>query len=195
MHGLATATCSEHVFAARGPTARRPRATRPSVGLLLIFVLGVSGCAGVFGPGGGEAETFHLSDQASSGDPAFRASMRLVLDGLDADADAAPDLALVRYERSLQVDPTNAYAYLALARHRVDGEDPDSALPFVDKAKALLEVRGELSPGVEAHLDGLRGSALLASGRRAEAMPFLDRARALAPVTWSDGRLDPEELR
>jgi tetratricopeptide (TPR) repeat protein len=121
--------------------------------------------------------------------------MRLVLEGLDADASADPDAALVRYERSLQVDPTNPYAYLALARHRVDGEDPGSALPFLDKAQALLEAQGELSPGVEAHVEGLRGSALLASGRRGEAMPLLERARSLAPAAWSDGRLEPEELR
>jgi tetratricopeptide (TPR) repeat protein len=165
------------------------------VAAALLCALAALGCAGVFGPGGLGAETFHLSDVATQGDPAFRASMRLVLDGLDSDAAGDPDLALVRYERALQVDATNPYAYLALARHQVEGEDPPSALPFLDKAQALLRAQGELSPGVEAHLDGLRGSALLASRRRDAALPLLERARSLAPQAWSDGRLDPEELR
>jgi tetratricopeptide (TPR) repeat protein len=166
-----------------------------AAGIALLFAFAVLGCAGVLGPGGFGAETFHLSDVAAGGDPAFRASMRFVLDGLDADTAGDPDLALVRYERALQVDATNPYAYLALARHRVEGEDPASALPFLDKAHALLRAQGELSPGVEAHLDGLRGSALLASRRRPEALPLLERARSLAPTAWSDGRLDAEELR
>jgi tetratricopeptide (TPR) repeat protein len=163
--------------------------------LCLAIALAAAGCAGVLGPGGDAGESFHLSELASEGDPAFRASLRIVLDGLDADLAGDPDLALVQYERSLQVDPTNPYAYLALARHRVEGEDPASALPFLDKARALLRAQGALTPGVEAHLDGLRGAALLASRRRAEAVPLLERARELSPDAWSDGRLDADELR
>ena len=169
------------------------RSARSFVQLALVLALAAFGCAGVLGPGGGG--DFHLSELASEGDPAFRASMRIVLDGLDADVAGDPDLALVRYERSLQVDPMNPYAYLALARHRVEGEDPASALPFLDKSRALLRAQGELTPGVEAHLDGLRGAALLASRRRNEAVPLLERARSLAPGAWSDGRLDADELR
>jgi len=45
------------------------------------------------------------------------------------------------------------------------------------------------------HLDGLRGAALLASRRRTEALPLLERARSLAPEAWSDGQLDADELR
>jgi tetratricopeptide (TPR) repeat protein len=183
----------------RGGVRASPRAAeRRSAGafapLWVLLALLAAGCAGVLGPGAGESD-FHLSDLAAEGDPAFRASMRIVLDGLDADVAGDLDLALVRYERSLQVDPMNPYAYLALARHRVEGEDPASALPFLDKSRALLRAQGELSPGVEAHLDGLRGAALLASRRRVEALPLLDRARSLAPGPWSDGRLDADELR
>ena len=175
--------------------AAESRSARSLACLCLVLALAAFGCAGVLGPGAGMGDTFRLSDHASEGDPAFRASMRIVLDGLDADLAGDPDLALVRYERSLQVDPTNPYAYLALARHRVEGEDPESALPFLDKSKALLRAEGALSPGVEAHLDGLRGAALLASRRRTEALPLLERARALAPEAWSDGQLDADELR
>lgn len=188
-----TATSSEPERALPVRSTGR-RAARAAALLGLALALASVGCAGVLGPGGGDA-SFHLSDVAAGGDPAFRASLQLVLDGLDADATGDPDLALVRYERSLQVDPTNPYAYLALARHRVEGEDPDSALPFLDKAEALLRAQGELSPGVEAHLDGLRGSALLVDRRRAEAVALLERARRLSPEAWSDGRLDADELR
>ncbi len=178
-----------------GRRAAERRSARRFAPLRVLVVLVAAGCAGVLGPGPGGSGSFHLSDLAADGDPAFRASMRIVLDGLDADVAGDPDLALVRYERSLQVDPMNPYAYLALARHRVEGEDPASALPFLDKSRALLRAQGELSPGVEAHLDGLRGAALLASRRRVEALPLLDRARSLAPEPWSDGRLDADELR
>jgi hypothetical protein len=183
-------------MATRSEAAHRPArlAGRRAARVVLALALASLGCAGVLGPGAGE-ESFHVSDVAAGGDPAFRASLRLVLDGLDADATGDPDLALVRYERSLQVDPTNPYAYLALARHRVEGEDPGSALPFLDKAEALLRAQGELSPGVEAHLDGLRGSVLLADRRRSEAVELLERARQLSPEAWSDGRLDADELR
>ena len=191
---MATSSEPERVVGGSARAAREHRSARVFTLGVLVVALAALGCAGILGPGIG-AETFHLSDQATSGDPAYRASMRLVLDGLDADAAADPDRALVRYERSLQVDATNPYAYLALARHRVEGEDPLSALPFLDKTEALLRAQGELSRGVEAHLDGLRGSALLASRRRTEALPLLERARSLAPAAWSDGRLDPEELR
>jgi len=170
------------------PVFRRARS------LLALALLGLGGCAGVgLGPAG--TDPFRLSGLGSSGDPAHDASMQLVLDGLDADVAANPDLALVLYERSLQVDPTNAYAYLAIARHRVDGPDPESAFVFLDRAEILLESQGSLSPGAQAHLAGLRGAAHLASGRRAEGLSHLERARELAPRTWSDGRLDARELR
>lgn len=149
----------------------------------------IQGCAGL------RSESVRVSDQAGDGDAARRASMLLVVQGLDADANFEPDSARDLYQRALQVDPTNAYAYVAIARHRVEGRNPASALPFVDKAQALLEAEGALTPGAEAHLAGLRGSALLASGRRDEAMPLLHHARTLAPEAWSDGRLDAEELR
>jgi hypothetical protein len=187
-------SCEPQRGAGADPCAAERRSWRSLAPLCLVIALVAAGCAGVLGPGGG-GESFHLSDVASGGDPAFRASMRIVLDGLDADLAGDPDLALVRYERSLQVDPMNPYAYLALARHRVEGEDPASALPFLDKSRALLRAQGALTPGVEAHLDGLRGAALLASRRRSEAVPLLDRARSLAPGAWSDGRLDADELR
>lgn len=147
------------------------------------------------GCGSLRSDSVRLSERAGEGDPAHRASMLLVVQGLDADSNFEPDLARDLYQRALQVDPDNPYAYLAIARHRVDGRDPGSALPFIDKAQALLAARGALTPGAEAHLAGLRGSSLLAVGERDRALALLEQARRLEPLVWSDGRLDAQELR
>jgi tetratricopeptide (TPR) repeat protein len=121
--------------------------------------------------------------------------MRLVLGGLDEDQALRPAQALALYERALQVDPNNPFAYLALARHHVDGADPQRALAFLDKADALLAHSDRRSPGLEANLVGIRGSALYASGRVDSARPLLERARRLSPTVWDDARLDAWELR
>jgi tetratricopeptide (TPR) repeat protein len=136
-----------------------------------------------------------LSDVAGQGDAARRASTRLVLTGLEADQALRPAQALAFYERALQVDPNNPFAYLALARHHVDGADPERALAFLDKAEVLLAHSDWQSPGLEADLLGIRGSALRASGRIDSALPLLERARRLSPTVWDDAHLDASELR
>ncbi len=140
-------------------------------------------------------EPLRLGEVQLEGDAVRRASMALVLEGLDADERALPDVARDRFRRSLQVDPGNPYAYLAFARHQIDGVDPASAIAYVDKAEALMRLEGQVSPGARAHLAGLRGAALQSLGRHAEARALLADARRLAPGVWSDGRLDPRELR
>jgi len=150
-------------------------------------------CAGPAGPGSSEAAApFHLSQVAGDGDAARRASSRLVIEGLEADAAGRAAGALSRYEHAVQVDPTNPWAWLALARHELDVGRPDRTLSYLEKAEALLPGR---SLGVEAHLAGLRGSALRDLGRGSEAVGPLERARRLAPAAWADGRLDAAELR
>ena len=141
------------------------------------------------------APPFSLTEVAQEGDAARRASMRLVLRGLDEDQALRPAQALALYERALQVDPNNPFAYLALARHHADGEDPQRALAFLDKAEALLAHSEWRSPGLEADLVGIRGAALYASGRIPSALPLLERARHLSPTVWNDARLDASELR
>ena len=121
--------------------------------------------------------------------------MRLVLEGLDADAAGSEGEATSLYGRALQVDPSNPFAYLALARQRAEGEDPARALPYLEKARALLAAQKAETPSVEAHLCGLRALALDAAGRGEEAQEEMARAKALAPDAWSDGRLDAAELR
>lgn len=170
----------------------------PRLGTVLLLAASLWGgvsCAGLGGHWGVRREPFHLSALAEQGDPARRASVRLVLEGLDADAEGRPSAAIHLYERALQVDPTNPWAYLALARHRAEGLDPERALAMLDQAEGRLELEGPVDPRVEAHLLGLRGSVLWAVGRREEGADLLRRARRLAPRVWDDGRLDPWELR
>ena len=163
------------------------------VALGLLWAL-LGGCAfPIVGPSSGPP--FRLTDVADQGDAARRASMRLVLEGLGEDQALRPPRALALYERALQVDPNNPFAYLALARHHVDGANPRRALAFLEKADALLAHWERLPPGLEADLLGIRGAALYASGRTVDAIPLLEQARQLSPTVWDDARLDATELR
>lgn len=158
-----------------------------SLGVLLLL----QGCAsrGRYPTGG---EELRLS-QVAGEDATRRASLRLCLDGLDDDAAGRPEAARGQYERAIQIDPTNPYVYLALARHEVDGGDPLRALEYVDQAETLLATEGSLTPGADAHVAGLRGTALREMGRSGDAQ--LEHARRLSPAVWGDGRLDSTELR
>ena len=140
-------------------------------------------------------EPVRLSSVASAGDAARRASTRLALEGLDADEAAQPALAADRYARALQVDPTNPWVYLALARHRLDEGRPVDALAALDQAEARLRAEGDLAPGVEVDLVGLRGAALTASGSPERGASLLQDAAQRAPGVWGDGQLDAAELR
>jgi tetratricopeptide (TPR) repeat protein len=165
-----------------------------AVGLLGLFLGGcVFPFGGRFAPMG--ASRFSLTDVAEEGDAARRASMRLILSGLEEDQELRPAHALALYERALQVDPNNPFAYLALARHHVEGAEPQRALAFLEKADVLLANSEWQSPGLEADLVGIRGSALYASDRIDRALPLLERARRLVPAVWDDARLDARELR
>ncbi|HEY8153054.1 MAG TPA: hypothetical protein VII72_02890 [Myxococcota bacterium] len=164
----------------------------------LVALLGIallSGCAGralIFAP---RAEPLRLHEIAGEGDAARRASQRLVLQGLDIDAKGQTQLARRSYERALQVDANNPFAYLALARQAVEGGDGPSALEYLEQAELLLGAEDLRSPRVEAHLAGLRGAALRARGDANGASALLAQASDLAPSVWSDGELSAEELR
>jgi tetratricopeptide (TPR) repeat protein len=177
-----------------GVAARRR--IRTGVVLALAGLLVALGCVA---PRGARGPTpppaLRLSEVAGHGDPARRASMRLVLQGLDEDVAWRAQAALSSYERALQVDPNNPWAWIALARHEVEHGDPVRALAQLDKAEALLPMEGALSRGAEPHLNGLRGAALRAAGRSPQAAPLLADARRDAPDVWADGLLDASELR
>jgi tetratricopeptide (TPR) repeat protein len=140
-------------------------------------------------------EPLRLTEVAAVGDPARRASMRLLLAGLDHDIEKRHGSALGSYERALQVDPTNPYAYLAIARYRVEYGDPEGALAFLGQAESLFRSRGEISPRVAVNLQGLRGQALEDSGDVARGVALVAEASQQAPSVWSDGRLSAKELR
>jgi len=142
------------------------------------------------------APSARVSDFASRGDARFQASQRLVLEGLDAERGGDAARAVGRYERALQVDSSNPWVYLALARHHVESGAAQRALAHLDQAEVLFESNPDLgSPGAKLHCDGLRGAALSELGRRAEAEALLDAAARSAPRVWNDGRLSAAELR
>jgi tetratricopeptide (TPR) repeat protein len=163
-------------------------------GLLAAAAL-LSGCAGGGGLFTSAPEPLHLHEIAGDGDAARRASQRLVLQGLASDSDGQTRLARTSYERALQVDANNPFAYLALARQSVEGGDGDAALEYLEQAELLLEAEDQRSPRVEAHLAGLRGAALRERGDAARANPLLEQASELAPAIWDDGALSADELR
>ena len=156
----------------------------------LVFVSSL-GCA--TRTGDRRVEPVRLSSVDPAGDAVRRASLRLCVEGLSADESDRPGLPQSQYERAIQIDPTNPWAYLSLARHEVDNGDPAHALEYLQQAASLLRAEGALSPGVEPHLLGLRGEALQASGRSGAS--DLERAARLAPAVWGDGHLAAWELR
>ncbi len=131
----------------------------------------------------------------TNGDNQFRASQRLVIEGLEADELGDAARARGRYERALQIDANNPWVYIALARHYVEAGDPGRALSYLDRAEALLDAQEPASPGAKVHCDGLRGAALALEGNLAEAQPLLDSAARSAPDVWGDGVLSASELR
>lgn len=140
-------------------------------------------------------EPIRLIEVAHVGDPARRASIRLVISGVDHDIDGDPMRAVGSYERALQVDPTNPYAWLALARHAVQRGNPEGALEYLEQAESFFRGEREFSPRAGVHLIGLRGWALYEGGAVEEGSALLAQASADAPETWGDGRLSALELR
>lgn len=157
----------------------------------LALMIGLWACASrppIFGG----TRALRLSEVSSAGDPTRRASLRLCAEGLEADAAGRSAAAQSQYERAIQVDPTNPYAYLTLARYEVEHGDPRRALEVLDQAETLLESQGANTPGAETQVLGLRGAALSESGF--DGTGLLSQARARDPVVWSDGQLSAEEL-
>ena len=138
--------------------------------------------------------SFHLSELIRKGDARRQASTGLVLTGLDFDQNGRPDRAAAQYQLAIQLDPSNPLAYLAFARHFCDNSNPLQSLSYLDKLENLQPIH-QLPHGVRAHVAGIRGWALLEDGNLERAIPYLRQARSLAPSTWADARLSPEELR
>jgi tetratricopeptide (TPR) repeat protein len=167
---------------------------------VLALVLACAGTGRRVTPVRGGA--LRISEVAGQGDPLRRASTRLVLEGL---GDADPQRAISHYERAIQIDANNPYAYLALASYQIQWGDVDRGVQSLNQAELLLESQELKSPRVELHLVGLRGRAQVrmkprtrvakTSGRVSEGEALLERARGLAPDVWGDGWLTAAELR
>ena len=139
-------------------------------------------------------EPIRLGELLEQGDPQRRASHRLLVEGLEADARGSSARAKGRYDRALQLDPTNPYAYLVYARFEVARHRPGQARSFLDQAVALFEAQGGASPRVEPHIIGLEGAIASERGDKAQAAASLRRAGRLAPAVWGDAFLSAAEL-
>jgi tetratricopeptide (TPR) repeat protein len=170
--------------------------SRPLAAAVLVawgWIALAGGCAGPTRALRGAA--LRIAEIDHLGDARRQASMRLVVEGLDAEIASAPQRALGRYERAIQIDPGNPFAYLALTRYYAAIADSERALEHLDRAQSLLVPYPAFYRSAEPHLWGLRGWAFEEAGRLMEAGSFLAEARALAPSVWDDGRLDASELR
>lgn len=133
-----------------------------------------------------------MTDVVNQGDAKRRASQRLLIEGLRADAAGADAAAKGKYERALQLDATNPYVYLVFARFEIERRNLNQADAFLERASSLFG--GEMaagavrSPGVEPHLLGMRG---VIDGNDSYA---LDEARRMSPSVWGDGQLSAQEL-
>ncbi len=140
------------------------------------------------------SDPLHVSTLESR-DPTRRASLHLLVEGLDAEVEGKSARALRLYEDALRIDPGNGFAYLVIARHHAEQGDARRALSFLDQANAFLGSQRDVEAKTQAHMLGIRGMALVASGDRADAKPLFARARELAPGVWADSMLTADELR
>jgi len=152
----------------------------------LLLLMAVSGCAGL--TLSEQVDALRITDVMNEGDATRRASQRLLIEGLRADAAGAASAAKGKYERALQLDATNPYAYLVFARFELDRRNRDQAHAFLERAASLFDGEGSRSPRVEPHLLGMRG---VIDGRGSGA---LEDARRMSPSVWGDGYLSAEEL-
>ena len=173
----------------RGPSFAR-------LALLALLAGFAVGCATGFAPRSSlEVRPLRISEVAGEGDPTRRASTRLVINGLGS---SPPEQGLFDYERAIQIDATNPYAYLALAAYEIQWGDLEQGVQSLAQSELLLESEGLRSPRVEPHLVGLRGRSMLRSyddGDRRAGESALDEARRMAPEVWGDGWLGVAELR
>jgi len=175
------------------PGTHRLSRFRPTEAILLLALGALLGaCAAL--PSARGRDAIRISELVDQGDPVRRASLRLLVEGLEADAVGADARAKGRYERAIQLDPTNPYAYLTFARFEVERGRATQARAWLDQAHALFDAEGGVPARVEAHLIGLGGAVEAIRGNRLDAARDLERARRLAPTVWGDAYLAAEEL-
>ena len=166
--------------------------------LALSLIAALAGCVGgqrftpAFGP---TARPLTATSALGLYAAARDGSLRLVIEGLDEDQAGRPARALAKYQYAVRVDPTNPFAFLALARHHLEGDSADEASAFLDQARALFEAQGDLGPSVDVWGLGLRAGIDRAYGKDERAEALFAQARRLSPEIWGDERLSAQELR
>ena len=170
-----------------------------SLRILIVCILasGLVSCAGLRLSELRGAKGRPLTTSAALGlyDSKRDASLRLVIAGLDDDQLGHAARALASYQRAVRVDPTNPFAYLALARHHLEGDSISEASAFLDQARALFETQQRLGASLDVWGIGLRAWIDRAQDRDEQADLRFDAARALSPEIWGDERLSAAELR
>ncbi|MFP6655456.1 MAG: tetratricopeptide repeat protein [Myxococcota bacterium] len=172
---------------------------RMSLTIVLGTAIQLAGCAGV--PSSTSTLTsagkvpLTVSRALGHLDSTRDASLRLVIAGLDADTAGRPGRALASYQRAVRVDPTNPFAFLALARHHLEGASVDEAGAFLDQARSLFENSRGLGDAFDTFGIGLRAGIARERGRGDEAALNFELARILSPEIWNDEWLSPAELR
>ena len=171
----------------------RPMRFRTAHTILLLALAALWGACSSL-PGALARGPIRISELVEQGDAVRRASLQLLIEGLEADVDGAHARAKGRYERAIQLDPTNPYAYLAFARFEIDRRRAEQARAFLDQTYALFDAEGGMPPRGEAHFFGLDGAVEAIRGQRADAARLFERARRLAPAVWGDAYLTADEL-
>ena len=173
---------------------------------LIVFAflgacVGLSGCAQFHDPLSrgmprmGADGPLTASRALAQGDAQRVASLRLVIAGLDEDEGGRPSRASAGYQRAIQVDSTNPFAYLALARHHLEYGHVEKAAAFLDQARSLFEAEGQLGPEVDVWGIGLRAWVDRGIGRDSLADSRFEAARQLSSEIWADELLSAGELR
>ncbi len=162
--------------------------------LLVVWLVGCSG-RGLSGAFRDVDQPLTTSRALGQGDATRDASLRLVIAGLDDDEAGRPSRALASYQRAVRVDPTNPFAYLALARHHLEYHSGEEASAFLEQARSRFEMEGQLGPAVDVWGIGLRAWIDRSRGRDAIADSRFETARTLSPEIWEDEQLSAGELR
>jgi tetratricopeptide (TPR) repeat protein len=167
------------------------------VAALCLVVSCLAACTGLDLSGSLRPDERPLTTSAALGqtDSTRDASLRLVIGGLDEDSAGRPARALASYQRAVRVDPTNPFAYLALARHHVEAGSAAEASAFLDQARSLFESEDRLGPAVDVWGFGLRAWIDRVELRDEQADARFELARELSPQIWGDERLSAAELR
>ncbi len=87
----------------------RPMRFRTTHTILLLALAALWGACSSL-PGALGRGPIRISELVEQGDAVRRASLQLLIEGLEADVDGAHARAKGRYERAIQLDPTNPYA-------------------------------------------------------------------------------------